>query len=141
MRTISYSLAVADGDLVLEGSNLGIVTGIDKLKMELSHWVTERYGGDRFHPDMGSILQSMIGGRVTASTQYRISTELARVLDNYQRVQYVALQANPSLFSTSELLYSIDDIAVTISYDTVSAVVKVTSAAKNTDSITFTAQV
>lgn len=126
---------------MLEGSNLGIVTGIDKLKMELSHWVTERYGGDRFHPDMGSILQSMIGGRVSASTQYRISTELARVLDNYQRVQYVALQANPSLFSTAELLYSIDDIAVSVSYDTVSAVVKVTSAAKNTDSITFTAQV
>ena len=33
---------------------------------------------------------------------------------------------------------SIDDIAVTVSYDTVRAVVKVTSAANEADSITFT---
>lgn len=141
VSTTSYSLAIVDGDLVQEGSSLAIISGIDKLKQDLQIWVTERFGGDRFHPDMGSILQSMIGGRVNATTQYRISTELARVLDNYQKMQNVALKANPSLYSAAELLYAVDDISVDISYDTVKATVKIRSAANQADALTFTQQV
>ena len=46
---MSYSLAVRNGDLVKRGSNLDVVWGIDKLKQDLQCWVTERFGGDRFH--------------------------------------------------------------------------------------------
>lgn len=134
---MSYSLAISDGDLVQRGSTLAIVSGIDKLKQDLQLWVLERFGGDRFHPDMGSILQDMIGGRITASTVTRISNELWRVLDNYQRVQFKALKEDPQRFSMAEILYSIDDISVQVSADTITAVVKVRSADSSAASIVF----
>lgn len=134
---MSYSLAVVDGDLVQEGSTLGIVWGIDKLKQDLALWVTERFGGDRFHPDMGSVLQDMIGGVIRASTSDQIAGELYRVLDNYQRLQVKALKENPQLLSLTEILFSIDDISVQAGYDTITATVKVHSAGGDSTSITF----
>jgi len=135
---ISYSLLVQDGDLVRRGSSLAIVSGVDKLKQDLQLWVSERFGGDRFHPAMGSILQDMIGDVITASTRYRVGNEVARVLDNYQRVQFRALKEKPQVFSTTELLYSIDDIQVRLTYDTVTVVVKVRTAASGLATLTFT---
>jgi len=135
---VGYSLAIANGDLVQQGSSLAIVWGVDKLKQDLSLWMTERFGGDRFHPAMGSILQDMIGDIIRASTQNRIENEVARVLDNFQRVQFRALKENPQLFSLSELLFSIDKIDVRISYDTVRVMVQVRTAANDQASITFT---
>ncbi|QDH91759.1 baseplate assembly protein, lysozyme domain [Mycobacterium phage Phrappuccino] len=135
---MSFSLKVSGGDLVQEGSSLAIVSGIEKLKQDLQLWVLEQWGGDRFHPDMGSILQDMIGGVINATTSQRVTAELERVLDNFQRVQKASLLANPQLYSAAELLMSIDDIVVTLSYDTVVAVVKVTSAASQSASLTFT---
>lgn len=135
---MSYSLAIANGDLVQSGSELKIVHGIDKLKQDLQLWVLERFGGDRFHPDMGSILQDMIGGVVGPTTQHRITKELERVLDNYQRVQFKAFKEDPRSFSDTELLYSIDDISVQVGFDSVTAMVRVRSAAGGTDAITFT---
>jgi phage baseplate assembly protein W len=134
---VSYSLAIANGDLVQQGSTLAIVSGIDKLKQDLQLWVLERFGGDRFHPAMGSILQDMIGGRITSNTVDRISNELWRVLDNYQRVQFKAFKENPQAFSLAEILYSIDDISVRASADRIIAVVKVRSAANTAASIVF----
>jgi len=134
---VTYSLAIADGDLVQQGSQLQIVHGIDKLKQDLQLWVLERFGGDRFHPDMGSILQDMIGGIITPATQVEIANEIERVLDNYQRVQFKALKENPQLFSTTELLYSIDDISVKVYYDRIEATVRVRSAANEQAYITY----
>ena len=134
---MSYSLAIANGDLVQQGSTLAIVSGIDKLKQDLQLWVLERFGGDRFHPDMGSILQDMIGGRITSSTVTRISNELWRVLDNYQRMQFKALKEDPQSFSMAEILYSVDDISVQVSADTITAVVRVRSADSSAASIVF----
>ena len=135
---MSFSLAVSDGDLVQQGSALGIVYGIDKIKQDLQLWVTEPYGGDRFFPSMGSILQDMIGGVIDRSTLDRVTNEVYRVLDNYQRVQFAALNKNPAKFSTSELLFSIDDVSARLGYDTVTVIVKVRSAASNAASITIT---
>lgn len=133
---MSYSLAIDGGDLALRGSSMGIVHGIDKLKQDLQLHILERFGGDRFHPDMGSILQDMIGGVIDGTTARRITTELARVLDNYQRLQYRALKDNPTLLSVSELLYAIDDISVSIGYDSAIATIKIRSAAGDATSIT-----
>lgn len=134
---MSYSLLIADGDLVLRGSNLAIVSGIEKLKQDLQLWVLERFGGDRFHPDMGSIMQDMIGGVIDQSSVDLIRNELFRVLDNYQRLQFKALKETPSLFSRSELLFAIDDINIGVGYDRITATVKVRSAADDTSTITL----
>jgi len=134
---VSYSLAIQDGELVQDGSELGLVWGIEKLKQDLQLWVTERFGGDRFHPAMGSILQDMIGGVIDFSTKAIIIREVERVLDNYQRVQYKAYKENPQLFSLSEILYSIDEIKADVYFDRVIVGVKVRSAASDVASLVF----
>lgn len=135
---MSYSLAVRDGDLAREGSNLAVVWGIDKLKQDLQLWVAERYGGDRFHPELGSILQDEIGSIISPRTKAKVEDEVMRVLDNYQRVQMYGFKRNPRLYSMSELLEAIDNVAVNISFDTVSVAVSVRSAARTTTRITVT---
>ena len=132
---MSFSLAIAGGDLVQSGSQLGIVYGSDKLKQDLMLWLTERYGIDRFHPVMGCDFQNYIGGIIGYHTQTRVQSETQRVLDNYQKVQFMGLRQAPTLYSLSELLWSIDSIHVAMSYDTVSVVISVSNAEQNPLSI------
>ena len=127
---MSYSLAVRNGDLAKSGSSLDVVWGIDKLKQDLQLHVTERFGGDRFHPLLGSILQDYIGSVISQRTKAAIEDEVMRVMDNYQRIQMYGFKINPRLYSMTELLESIGDISVNVSYDTVSVSVPVRSAAR-----------
>lgn len=135
---MSYSLALSGGDLVQQGSTLAVVHGVEKLKQDLQLWVLERWGGDRFHPGMGSVLQDMIGGVIDGSTAFKIRKELERVLDNYQRVQWDAFRDNPRLYSTTELLFAIDDISISVGFDVITAVVKVRTAAGEAAAINLT---
>jgi hypothetical protein len=116
---MSYSLAVVNGDLQQQGSSLSIVYGINKLTQDITLWLMEQYGIDRFHPNMGSVLQQFIGGMVDGSTQAEVQGEVLRVLQNYQAVQYRGLRQNPQVYSLSELLYSIDSVTAAVTYDTV----------------------
>lgn len=121
---MSYSLAIANGDLVQQGSQLGIVFGIDKLKQDVNCWLMERYGGDRFHVNMGSILQDFIGGIVNSATKAEVHAEVFRVLQNYQSLQAKRFKENPEKMSASELLVSVDDIVTAVQYDTVNVAVR-----------------
>lgn len=125
---MTYSLAIANGDLILAGNSMAIVWGTDKLKQDLCLWVTERYGIDRFHPKLGSVLPDFIGSMITDSTRSMVQSEILRILQNYQSVQLKGLKQAPQRYSYSEILYSIAAIDVAISYDTVSATVKVSNA-------------
>lgn len=120
---MSYSLAIADGDLVQRGSRLDVVYGVDKLGQDVYCWLMERYGGDRFHLALGSILQEFIGGVASESTRVEVQSEVLRVLQNYQAVQLKKFKEAPQELSASELLVSIDDIAVRLDYDTVTVAV------------------
>lgn len=135
---MSFSLQVANGDLVQEGSRLAIVYGTDKLKQDLTLWMCERYAIDRFHPAMGSCFQNYIGGVITGHTRAMVQSEAHRVLSNYQKVQYMGLRANPTIYSMSELLWSINTVNVTVSYDSVSVLVAVSNADQEPTSITIT---
>jgi phage baseplate assembly protein W len=121
---VSYSLAVQGGDLVQQGSQLGLVFGVDKLRQDVQLWMTERYGGDRFHVNMGSILQDFIGGIASESTRAELQAEVLRVLQNYQALQVRKFQDSPQSLSASELLVAVDDILAVIRYDTVNVAVK-----------------
>lgn len=59
-----------------------------------------------------------------------------RVMDNYQRIQMYGFKINPRLYSMTELLESVGDISVNVSYDTVSVSVPVQSAARTDARIT-----
>lgn len=121
---MSYSLAIESGDLVQKGSVMDLVFGVDKLTQDIYLWVMERYGGDRFHTNMGSILQDFIGGIVSSSTNAEVHAEIFRVLQNYQALQLRRIKEHPEWMSTSELLVSVDDIRTATSYDTVTANLK-----------------
>lgn len=135
---MTYSLAIANGDLVRSGNSMAIVYGSDKLKQDLCLWVTERYGTDRFHPKLGSVLPDFIGSLITDNTRTQIESEILRILQNYQAVQLQGMKAAPQRYSYSELLYSIDAINVAISYDTVSATVSVSNADRTPATIAVT---
>lgn len=122
---MTFSLALQNGDLVAQGSSLGIVSGTAKLQQDMGLWLTERLGVDRFHPRYGSELPNFIGGVIDLSTQSRVQTEVDRVLGNYQTIQMMAFQNNPQLFSFDEMLQALSAVNVGINFDTVSVAVSV----------------
>lgn len=132
---MSFSLAIADGDLVQRGSQLDLVFGVDKLNQDIYLHMMERYGGDRFHVNMGSILQDFIGGIVDPSTRAEVQSEVFRILQNYQALQLRMLRERPQWLSTSELLTSVDDIRASVSYDTVNVTLKLRNGSGNTTTI------
>lgn len=121
---MSYSLAVQGGDLVQQGSQLGLTFGVDKLRQDIQLWLMEQYGGDRFHVNMGSILQDFIGGIANESARVEVQGEVLRILQNYQALQLRKFKNDPQSLSVSELLVSIDAINTSISYDSVNVVIK-----------------
>lgn len=125
---MSFSLAVQSGDLVMSGSQMAIVAGSDKLQQDLTLWMVERYGIDISHPRYGSWFENYIGGIINLTTQQMIESEALRVLNNYQKVQQLALAASPTVFSLSELLSSVNSVNVAISYDTIQVSVSVSNA-------------
>lgn len=121
---MSYSLRITDGDLVQAGSQLDLVWGVDKLNQDINMWMMERYGGDRFHVNMGSVLQEFIGSVLTQSSRSEVQAEVFRVLQNYQTLQLRKIKEEPQMMSASELLVNVDDIVTTLSYDTVTVLMK-----------------
>lgn len=124
---MTFSLALQNGDLVVQGSSLAIVSGTGKLQQDMGLWLTERLGVDRFHPRYGSQLPDFIGGVIDLSTQSRVQSEVDRVLGNYQAIQIAAFQSAPQLFSFNEMLNSLNAVNVNLTYDTVSVAVSVTT--------------
>lgn len=128
---MTYSLMIKNGDLSVLGSQCQIVYGQSKLEQDLTLWLTQRIGSSRFHPDFGSALQSFIGSLIGPATQANCYNEILRVLTNYQAMIYSLFTANPSVFSLSELPYSIDSVNVGVSYDTVKATITVSNPASS----------
>jgi phage baseplate assembly protein W len=127
---VSYSLAVSDGDLVQNGSQLSLVFGVDKLRQDIQLWLTERHGGDRFHVNMGSILQDFIGLVANESSRVEVQSEVLRVLEGYQQLQLKKFKDAPQSLSASELLVSVDKIITAIKYDTVNVTIKLRNGSK-----------
>lgn len=132
---MSFSLAVKDGDLVQNGSRVGLVYGTDKLKQDVQLWMMQRYGGDRFHVSMGSILQDFIGGIANESTRVEAQGEVLRVLQNYQAVQLRKFKNSPQSLSADELLVSVDNIIASIMYDTITIAIKLRNGSQQSTTI------
>lgn len=138
-RNVSYSLAISNGDLAVQGDRLGLVFGTDKLKQDMNCWLNERYGGDRFHRNYGSILQDFIGGVISDSTRSEVQAEVLRVAQNYQATQQRVLRESPAKLSASELLIAVDNIKTEISYDTVTVELRMVNGSNEiTDVLTTT---
>jgi hypothetical protein len=132
---MSYSLAVANGDLVQNGSQLGLVFGVNKLRQDVYLWLTEQYGTDRFHTNMGSILQDFIGGIANEASRAEVHAEVFRVLQGYQALQLRRFKEHPEKLSASELLVSVDDIATKLNFDTVNVTIKLRNGSQQATTI------
>lgn len=132
---MSYSLAIVDGDLAPRGSQLDLVFGVDKLRQDVYMWLTERYGSDRFHVNMGTILEDFIGGIANETARVEVQGEIFRVLQNYQAMQLKRFKENPEDFSYSELLISVDDIMAQLSYDTIRVAIKLRNGSNQSTTI------
>lgn len=133
---MSLSLKVVNGDLSVTAGKFDIVQGKDKLTQDLTLWLTERYRDDRFHPTYGSILDGYIGGVINAQdTIVRVQSETLRVLSNYMQIQMARFRESPQKFQPSELLQSVNGVEVSLSYDKVIVLVRITTAARTTTSI------
>lgn len=132
---MSYSLAIANGDLVQRGSQMGLVFGVNKLKQDVNLWLMERHGGDRFHVNMGSILQDFIGSIINEATRAEVHAEVLRVLQNYQELQLRRFKESPQKLSASELLTSVDDISTKIEFDSVHVTVRLRNGSRQVTTI------
>lgn len=127
---MSYSFAVAEKDISLKGSNIGIVHGRAKLLQDLTLWLTERYRSDRFHSNYGSILDSFIGEVMDPMTAHEVEAEVMRVLQNYQTVQYRRMQEDPTTLSPEEVLIDVEDVKARVTFDSVVVVVSITTGSR-----------
>lgn len=124
---MSYSFAVADKDIRLKGSNIGLAYGQAKLLQDLTMWLTERYRSDRFHSNYGSILDNFIGEVMDPMTAHEVEAEVHRVLQNYQTVQYRRMQEDPTTLSPEEILVDVEDVRARVSFDSVVVTVSITT--------------
>lgn len=122
---MSYSFAVAEKDIQLKGSHVGLVYGRSKLIQDLTLWLTERYRSDRFHSNYGSILDGFIGEVMDPMTAHEVEAEVLRVLQNYQAVQYRRMQEDPTSLSPEEVLIEVEDVNAKVDFDSVVVVVSI----------------
>ena len=122
---MSYSFMVAEKDIALKGSHVGLVYGRDKLIQDLTIWLTERYRSDRFHSSYGSILDGFIGEVMDRMTASEVEAEVHRVLQNYQMVQYRRMQDDPTSLSPEEVLVEVEDVNAKVDFDSVVVVISI----------------
>lgn len=127
---MSYSFTVAEKDIQLKGSNIGLSYGRPKLIQDLTLWLTERYRSDRFHSSYGSILDGFIGDVIDDMSAYEVEAEVNRVLQNYQMVQYRRMQEDPTTLSPEEVLVDVEDIKARIDYDSVVVVISIVTGSR-----------
>jgi phage baseplate assembly protein W len=94
-------LALRDGDWSFPGDGTGLlVEGSSLLLQGFKEWLTERLGIDSLHPEYGSRLWQMIGGR---SRSYPLEEETRRVALEYVRHCQALYNLHPTWFQASEV--------------------------------------
>lgn len=98
-----------------------VVTGPAKIAQDLGIACREPLGGDRFHPNWGSLLPSYVG-LSAQQVDLMVKGEISRVIQNYSMVQRgiaaqdVANRVTPRL-SPSEIVGTVDSINVHQTFD------------------------
>lgn len=86
------TFALKRGDLVLSGSQLGMVEGAARTQQQVGLALRESYGVDRFHPGWGSVLPSWIGRVITPDVRQEVQVEVQRVVRNVITNQNAMIQ-------------------------------------------------
>ena len=116
------TLALSGGDLVVGSTGHLTVSGRRKITQELSLALSESYGFDKYHQDLGSILRDFIGEPITDETQALVEAEVGRVLRGYidtQRREVLEdhLSYRASRFDASDVVTAVTSISSSVSFD------------------------
>jgi hypothetical protein len=125
---MSWSLQLRNGDLALSGTNLGQVSGSEKLVQDLRGAILERMGTDDMHPWFGSLIDGgrnadglvelgIIGETDIELAALNLQSEVRRIATQYQETQARRLENDRLTFGAStldpsEILLSIQSIRV-----------------------------
>ena len=94
-------LKLTDGDWSFPGDGTGLlVEGSNLLLQGFREWLIERLGIDSLHPEYGSRLWGMIGGR---SQSFSLEEEVRRVSLEYVRQCQALYNLHPTWFQSSEV--------------------------------------
>ena len=94
-------LKLVDGDWSFPGDGTGLlVEGSNLLLQGFREWLIERLGVDSLHPEYGSRLWQMIGGR---SQSFSLEEETRRVCLEYIRQCQSLYNVHPTWFQSSEV--------------------------------------
>lgn len=134
-------LAVIDGDLVLSGGTLLLLSGPARIRQDLTFALTDRYGADLNHPYWGSILDRFLGQPYTQTLHQQIVSEVQRVLNNYITVQ--ADQVNQAVLrnvkgslDTSDVVQNVNAINVQVIGDRIQINVELQTMAREAVTVT-----
>ncbi|WP_281711861.1 hypothetical protein [Dermacoccus nishinomiyaensis] len=139
------TLALKNGDLVVESGGHKTVSGSTKVAQELYLSLGEPYGSDRFHRDLGSVLDDFFGQPINDMTEAMVEAEVIRVVRSYietQRLQVLEdhLESRQSRFDASDVVAEISHIDVTVDYDKILVKLALRTATGSQVAITRTVQ-
>lgn len=132
-----YGIKVVNGDLAIMGDgNAKEITGVERIRQELSHWLLEPLGADTIYERFGSSLWDSVGNPMTSEYIEEVRREVSRVVSNY--VAYQARQVKEDLARSTErflkdwgdddIIDSVNEISVRAVADTLYVTVKLTTA-------------
>lgn len=139
------TLSLIHGDLVIDGAGgYVMLTGINRIRQDLSLALLEEYGTDRFHPRWGSIIKQYLGSAITPELQQLVKAEVNRVIQNYIALQQAEVIRSTTFdiegqFDTSDVVRSLDGIDVRTTLDAIYLAATVTTLSR--ESVTISRQI
>lgn len=146
--SVTWSLQVSNGDLVLGGARLATVIGEAKLAQDFRHYLLEHMGDDPLHRSYGSlfdggvrsngiVVDSVIGEVNGPFVSAVIDEDIRRLATDYQSAQLVRarddkLRYGKTTLTANEILASISAITLVQQEDTLNIIIKIITAANTT---------
>jgi len=128
------TLALANGDLVVGPNGHATITTAPKIRQDLALALGEPLGNDRFHTEWGSVLPTYIGQPMDDETDVAVRAEVARIIEQQMAIQQRdisndSIQGVSARYATADVIAGIQDIQVTVNYDTLRLVVSLVTQA------------
>lgn len=130
------SLALVNGDLVIGGAGgYATLSGVERIRQDLTLALWEEYGTDRFHPRYGSIIKQYLGSPITPELQQLVKAEVNRVIQNYIAIQQAEVIRGTQYdvtgrYDTSDVVRSLDQIDVRTTLDAIYVMAALTTLAR-----------
>lgn len=130
------TLALVNGDLVIGGAGgYATLSGVERIRQDLTLALWEEYGTDRFHPRFGSIIKQYLGSPITPELQQLVKAEVNRVIQNYIAIQQAEVVRGTQYdvtgrYDTSDVVRSLDQIDVRTTLDAIYVMAALTTLAR-----------